>query len=122
MGKNSMKKARPTKRIVRHKRIRAKISGTAQCPRLFVFKSNQHIYGGLADDANGRVILSISDHAKTTQKKRSKIDSARGVGEALAQAAVKAGYKRVVFDRGGYKYHGRVQALAEGARAKGLKF
>lgn len=117
-----MKKAKSTQRAIRHRRIRAKIFGTPQRPRLFVFKSNQHIYGGLADDTKGHVMFVFSDQHNTSQKKNSKMEHARQVGEVIAEAALKAGYRRAIFDRGGYKYHGRVKALAEGARAKGLKF
>ena len=111
------------KRKRRHKRVRAKVQGTAQRPRLFVYKSNKHIYCGLADDAKGVVLMSFSDR-KLSGKDESNatIKTAEKVGKEFGKLAVKEGYKRVVFDRGGYKYHGKIKALAEGARSAGLKF
>ncbi|MEX0877329.1 MAG: 50S ribosomal protein L18 [Candidatus Spechtbacterales bacterium] len=116
-------KERRLKRIRRHKRVRARVSGTPQRPRLFVFKSNQHIYCGLADDVNSKVLLVFSD-LKLSGKKTNNptLEISKKVGEELGKGAVKAGYKKVVFDRGGYKYHGKIKALAEGARSAGLKF
>lgn len=107
------------KRYKRHKKIRAKIKGTAKVPRLCVFRSNKHIYGQLIDDEKARTILSVNNKAV---KGKNRIDSAKEVGKLLAQKAVEKKYKKVVFDRGGYRYHGRVKALAEGAREEGLKF
>lgn len=106
------------KRYARHRRVRARIWGTPQKPRLFVFKSNKHIYGGLADDTSGRTLASVSNMSC----KKNDVSSARLTGEELAKLAQKLGVKNVVFDRGGYRYHGRVKALAEGARSTGLKF
>jgi len=127
------------KRIMRHKRVRAKIFGTKEKPRLSVFRSHKHIYGQLINDENGRVILSVSDASLNVKKAnekaeekakeekkdknlKGKIKLAYEVGETLAKKALEKGIKVVVFDRGGYKYHGRVKSLAEGARAGGLKF
>lgn len=122
------------KRLRKHRRIRAKIFGTAKVPRLCVFRSNQHIYAQLIDDEKGRVLLSASDlnlkvkktkAGKETNKSKDqtgKKNSAFEVGKALAQKTEEKKIKKVVFDRGGYKYHGRVKALAEGAREGGLKF
>lgn len=120
------------KRIRRHRRIRARIVGTAEVPRLCVFKSAQHIYGHLIDDQKNQTILSISDFAikeSKTGKKRTKNRKAgdktavaREVGKLIAEKASAKKIKRVVFDRGGFAYHGRVKALAEGAREGGLKF
>jgi len=113
------------KRYKRHKKIRAKISGTSQRPRLCVFRSNKHIYCQLIDDEKGHTLLSASDlELKVTKSKnqRTKVDIAKEVGKLIAQKAKKIKIEKVVFDRGGYKYHGRVKALAEGAREGGLKF
>src|SRR3989338_427340 len=93
------------KRSHRHRRVRAKISGTPQVPRLFVFKSNKNTYAGLADDTTGKTLL----FASNTRSKDNTIDSAKKVGEDLAAKALKIGVKRVVFDRSGYRYHGKVR-------------
>ena len=115
------KKGFKNKRDIRHRRVRARISGTMLRPRLYVFKSNQHIYAGIVDDTKGATLVAFSDNSlKDVQL--NKTLRAQKVGEELGKAAQAAGIKRVVFDRGGYKYHGRVKALAEGARATGLTF
>lgn len=106
---------------IRHKRVRAKIIGTADCPRFSVYRSNRHIFLQLIDDATGRTLLSESD-LKNKKDKISKIESAKAVGKKLAKEALQKKIIGVVFDRGGYKYHGRVKAVAEGAREAGLKF
>ncbi len=106
-------------RARRKKRVRAKISGTAQKPRLSVFRSNTHIYAQLIDDVNGVTLANASD---LKSKKGNKTESAQAVGKAIAEAAKKAKITECVFDRNGYKYHGRVKALAEAAREGGLKF
>ncbi len=111
---------RQQKRNIRHKRVRAKIKGTAKRPRLCVFRTPKHIYAQLIDDENGKTILSISDAKKT--KKETKVSSASEVGKLIAKKAVEKKIAQVVFDRGGYKYHGRIKALADGARKAGLKF
>lgn len=108
------------RRQVRHRRIRARISGTQSRPRLYVFKSNQHIYTSLVDDAKGHTLISYSDISM--KDKLNKTDAAKYVGGSIARAALDKGIKEVIFDRSGYKYHGRVKALAEGARQAGLKF
>lgn len=110
-----------TKRVLRHRRVRSRVSGTALRPRLFVFKSNQHLYVSLADDTNGNVLFSISDANKEAPK-GTKTERAFALGEAVAAAAKEKGVRKVVFDRGGYRYHGRVKAVAEGARKAGLVF
>lgn len=102
--------------------IRAKVSGDASRPRLNVFRSNNHIYGALIDDSVGKTLVSMSDKSLKTIKKETKTDLAFAVGKLLAEKALKKNLKEVVFDRGGYLYHGRVKALAEGAREGGLKF
>lgn len=108
------------KRIIRHKRVRAKAEGTAAKPRLCVFRSNQHIYAQLIDDATGKTILAVND--ASTKGKDKKADSSKKIGNEIAKKAVEKKITEVIFDRGGYKYHGRVKALAEGAREGGLKF
>lgn len=109
-------------RKVRHNRVRAKIKGTTQRPRLFVFKSNKHLYGSLIDDISGKTLFSFSDKNLSKTNGGNTKEVANLVGKELAKSAVKAGYKKVVFDRGGYKYHGKIKELAEGAREGGLKF
>jgi large subunit ribosomal protein L18 len=105
----------------RHRRVRSKISGTAERPRLVVYRSNRGISAQLVDDAAGRTLAGASWTALGGSS-GSKTEQAREVGAALAAAARKAGIERCVFDRGGYLYHGRVKALAEGAREGGLQF
>ena len=113
-----------TARARRHRRIRVSLSGTAQRPRLSVFRSLQHIYAQLVDDATGSTLAAAStlDPALRGSLSGSKAERARAVGETIAERAKEKGISRVVFDRGGYLYHGRVKALAEGARARGLEF
>jgi large subunit ribosomal protein L18 len=101
--------------------VRAKISGTAERPRLVVFRSNRGIFAQLVDDESGRTLASAS-WTGLGDSKGSKMDQASEVGKALAAAAKSAGVERAVFDRGGYLFHGRVKALAEGAREGGLQF
>jgi large subunit ribosomal protein L18 len=107
-------------RLRRHRRVRSKVSGTSERPRLVVFRSNRGIFAQLVDDESGRTLTSAS--WTTVSGSGSKIDQAREVGKALAATAKKAGIERCVFDRGGYLFHGRVKALAEGAREGGLEF
>ena len=107
-------------RLRRHRRVRGKIRGTAERPRLAVYRSNRGIFAQLVDDDAGKTIVSAS--WTTLGAKSGKADQATAVGKALAAAATKAGIETVVFDRGGYLYHGRVKALADGAREGGLKF
>lgn len=104
----------------RKRRVRAKISGTATRPRLSVFRSNKHIYAQLIDDQKGRTLVACSDLELKINKKLTKTEIAQEVGKQLAVKALKKGLKSVVFDRNGYKYHGRVKALAEGVREGGL--
>jgi large subunit ribosomal protein L18 len=106
----------------RHRRIRGKVAGTADRPRLAVFRSNKGIFAQLVDDASGRTIAGASWLGLAKSFKGNKVEQAGEVGKAVAAAAKKAGIDTVVFDRGGYLYHGRVKALAEGAREGGLKF
>jgi len=102
-------------------RIRKSISGTATKPRLSVFRSNKEIYAQLIDDVNGVTLLSASSREKEIGK-GTNVEVATAVGKLVAEKALKAGIEVVTFDRGGYLYHGRIQSLAEGARAAGLKF
>ncbi len=104
------------------KRIRKIISGNETRPRLSVFRSNKEIYVQLIDDVNGKTILAASSRDKDIKAKGTKTEVAALVGKAIAEKAVKAGIESITFDRGGYLYHGRVKALAEGAREGGLKF
>lgn len=105
----------------RHLKIRSKVVGSLERPRLVVFRSNQHIYGMLVDDSKGQTLLRISDKV-VGQKDLTKVEKARAVGRELAAVASKTKIRRVIFDRAGYLYHGRVKALAEGAREGGLEF
>jgi large subunit ribosomal protein L18 len=105
----------------RHTRVRAKISGTADCPRLSVYRSLNHIYAQLIDDVKGVTLCSASTTEKTFEN-GGNIEAAKQVGELLGKRAAEKGIEKCVFDRGGYIYHGRVEALADGARAAGLKF
>ena len=109
-------------RLVRHKRVRAVISGTPERPRLCVFRSAQHIYAQIIDDVAGKTIASASTVEKDFTAYGGNKDAAKKVGLLIAERAKAAGVETIVFDRGGYVYHGRVQALAEGAREGGLKF
>lgn len=109
-------------RIRRHKRVRKNISGTAERPRLNVFRSAKHIYAQIIDDVKGVTLVSASSMDKDFTGNGGNIEGAKAVGMKVAEKAVAAGIKAVVFDRGGYVYHGRVAALAEGAREGGLEF
>ena len=109
-------------RIKRHNRVRGKISGTAERPRLSVFRSENNIYAQLIDDVAGVTLTAASTVEKGFEGKGGNIEAAKKVGAAIAERALKKGIEDVVFDRGGYIYHGRVKALAEGAREGGLKF
>jgi len=102
------------KRLTRHRRVRAKISGTGKVPRLCVFRSHQYIYAQLIDDEKGKTIAVATGKAN--------IDKAKKVGKLIAKKALEKKIEKVIFDRGGYQYHGRVKAVAEGAREGGLKF
>lgn len=113
---------RKAARAKRQKRVRAKISGTAQCPRLNVFRSSKHIYAQLVDDAKGVTIASASSLDKGFEVDGGNKGGAFAVGERLASNAASKGVKDVVFDRAGYLYHGRVAELANGARKGGLNF
>jgi large subunit ribosomal protein L18 len=118
-------KTRREQRIHRHRRVRRRVSGTAARPRLAVFRSAQHIYAQIIDDVSGRTLVAASDRdAELAADTAGKVKVARAgaVGAAIARKAVAAGLTQVVFDRGGFLYHGRVKALAEAAREAGLSF
>jgi large subunit ribosomal protein L18 len=104
------------------KRVRAKISGTGERPRLCVFRSNTQMYAQVIDDVSGKTIASAGSLKEAALKKVAKVEQAKAVGKLIAEAAKKAGVKKVVFDRSGYLYHGRVKALADAARENGLEF
>ena len=107
-------KSRKNKRQIRHRRVRAKIKGTEKRPRLSVFKSNKYVYAQLIDDENGRVLASASDEKN--------LKSVYEIGKLLAKKAADKKIESAVFDRGGYKFHGKILELAKGAREGGLKF
>ncbi|HXK40932.1 MAG TPA: 50S ribosomal protein L18 [Candidatus Paceibacterota bacterium] len=120
-------------KVMRHKRVRAKVYGTAEKPRVSVFKSNRNVFAQFIDDEAGKTVLSskvVSDKkSKTSAKggpasggKINKTEKAMKIGETLAEQAKEAGIKEVVFDRGGFKYHGRIKAVADGLRKGGIKF
>lgn len=113
---------RAASRAKRHRRVRNKISGTAECPRLNVFRSAKHIYAQIIDDVSGVTLASASSLSKEFEGSGANKEGARKVGEMLAKNAAEKGITAVVFDRGGYLYHGRVKELADGAREGGLKF
>ena len=109
-------------RLKRHKRIRGKISGTAERPRLSVFRSNKNIYAQLIDDVAGVTLASASSLDENVSEDATKVEQATAVGKAIAEAAKAKNISTVVFDRSGYLYHGRIQALADAARENGLDF
>lgn len=114
------KESRNVSRIKRHERIRKNVSGTEVTPRLDVFRSNTNIYAQIIDDTKGETLVSAS--SLELKLKKCDTETAKKVGEEVAKKAIKKGITEVVFDRGGYKYHGRVKALADSAREAGLKF
>ena len=114
------KESKNVNRIKRHARIRKNLSGTSETPRLNVFRSNTNIYAQIIDDVKGVTLVSAS--SLDMKLKKNDTETATKVGEEVAKRAIKAGIKEVVFDRGGYSYHGRVKALADAAREAGLKF
>ncbi|MBI2014948.1 MAG: 50S ribosomal protein L18 [Candidatus Rokubacteria bacterium] len=118
-------KERRVSRDIRHRRLRRYVRGSASSPRLAVFRSLNHIYAQLVDDDAGRTLLAVDSRNEAFRAQHTtggNVVAAKAVGELLAQKAKAAGIERVVFDRGGYKYHGRVKALADAARAGGLVF
>jgi large subunit ribosomal protein L18 len=112
-------------RLRRHRRVRSKVAGTLERPRLNVFRSLEHIYAQVIDDVAGNTIASASTIDSDLRKQlegKNKADAAKLVGQLVAERAKSKGITKVIFDRGGYKYHGRVKALADGAREGGLEF
>ena len=109
-------------RLHRHTRVRGKVTGTAERPRLNVYRSLNHIYAQVIDDVNGVTLAAAGSNEKDFGMTGGNKEAAKKVGTLIAERAAKAGISEVVFDRGGYVYHGRVQELAEGAREGGLKF
>lgn len=122
MRQKNREKQKSALRERRHRRVRAKIFGTPTRPRLSVFRSAKHVSAQLIDDAAGRTLVAASDRDLKGEKGSGKVPVAEAVGKLLAERAVKQHIVQVVFDRGGYAYHGRVEAVARGARGGGLKF
>ncbi len=116
------KRDKNIQRLKRHVRVRAKISGTPELPRLCVYRSNAHIYAQIIDDVNGVTLCAASSNEKGFEGLGSNKEGAKKVGAKIAERALSKGIENVVFDRGGYIYHGRVSELASGAREGGLKF
>ena len=119
------KKSRAEVRLKKHRRIRNRFSGTAERPRLAVFRSNNHMYAQIIDDTVGNTLVAASTldkDVKAQVEKTNNVDAAACVGTAIAKKAIEKGIKEVVFDRGGFVYHGKVQALADAAREAGLEF
>jgi large subunit ribosomal protein L18 len=119
MSRMGIPKTRSEKRARRHLRVRKKITGTTERPRLVVYRSLKHIYAQLVDDGSHRTLMTVSS---TSVEEGKKTEKSMEVGKKIAAKAKEAGITRVVFDRAGYKYHGRVKALADGAREGGLEF
>jgi len=117
-----MKKTKEESRTRIHYRIRKKVNGTAERPRLAVYRSNKAIYAQLIDDLSGNVLTAVSSGTLTEKSGTNKVDQAKAVGKLIAEKAKDKSIDSIVFDRSGYLYHGRIKALAEGAREAGLKF
>jgi large subunit ribosomal protein L18 len=119
------KQSRNEVRVKKHNRIRNRFAGTAERPRLAVFRSNNHVYAQIIDDTVGKTLVAASTvekEVKAELEKTNNVDAAAYVGTVVAKRAIEKGIKGVVFDRGGYIYHGKVQALADAAREAGLEF
>ena len=119
------KKSRSEVRVKKHRRIRNRLSGTTECPRLAVFRSNNHMYAQIIDDTVGNTLVSASTlqkEVKAELEKTDNVDAAAYLGKVIAEKAIEKGIKDVVFDRGGFLYHGKIQALADAAREAGLNF
>ncbi len=112
---------KPQRRLRRRRRVRAKVRGTAERPRLSVYRSNRGVFAQLVDDDNGKTVAGVS-WTEDELRKLGPLEQSKRAGELLAERAKSAGVETCVFDRGGYRYHGRVRAVAEGAREGGLKF
>lgn len=118
MGKTNFTKSRESLRTRRHFRVRKKVNGTSERPRLVIYRSLKHIYAQLVDDVSQRTLMTVTDAGLEGKK----TEKSAGVGKRIAEKAKEAGVTKVVFDRGGYMYHGRVKAVADGAREGGLEF
>ena len=119
------KKSRSEVRVNKHKKLRNRFSGTAERPRLAVFRSNNHMYAQIIDDTVGNTLVSASTlqkDVKANLEKTNNVDAAAYLGKVIAEKAIEKGIKDVVFDRGGFLYHGKIQALADAAREAGLNF
>ena len=119
------KKSRSVVRVNKHRKLRNRLSGTAECPRLAVFRSNNHMYAQIIDDTVGKTLVSASTLQKDVKaelEKTNTVEAAAYLGTVIGKKAVESGIKEVVFDRGGFVYHGKVKALADAAREAGLKF
>lgn len=119
------KKSRSEVRVNKHRKLRNRLSGTAECPRLAVFRSNNHMYAQIIDDTVGKTLVSASTNepeAKKALEKTNNVEAAAYVGKVIAERAIEKGIKEVVYDRGGFIYQGKVQALADAAREAGLEF
>ena len=119
------KKSRSEVRVNKHRKLRNRLSGTAECPRLAVFRSNNHMYAQIIDDEAGKTLVSASTLEKDIKaelKNTDNVDAAAYIGDVVAKRAIEKGIKTVVFDRAGYIYHGKVAAVAEAARKAGLEF
>ena len=119
------KKSRSEVRVNKHRKLRNRLSGTAECPRLAVFRSNNHMYAQIIDDTVGNTLVSASTlqkDVKANLEKTNNVDAAAYLGKVIAEKALEKGIKDVVFDRGGFIYHGKIEALADAAREAGLKF
>ena len=112
---------KPQKRLRRRRRVRAKVRGTAERPRLAVFRSNRGVQAQVIDDVKGHTVAAVN-WTEADLKSLGRMEQAKKVGELIAERAKSAGVEEIVFDRGGYRYHGRVKAIADGAREGGLKF
>jgi len=117
-----MSTSREAQRKIRHRRVRKRVSGTAARPRLAVFRSNRYIYAQVIDDVAGSTLASASSTEKDLRGERLNVETATKVGKLVAERARTAGVDQVVFDRGGFPFHGRIKALAEAARETGLEF
>lgn len=119
------KKSRSEVRVNKHRKLRNRLSGTAQCPRLAVFRSNNHMYAQIIDDVAQTTLVSASTlqkDVKANLEKTNNVDAAAYLGKVIAEKALEKGIKEVVFDRGGFIYQGKIAALAEAAREAGLEF
>ncbi len=117
-----MSKSRTAARVRRHQRVRKNLRGTTDRPRLAVFRSNRYIYAQVIDDIEGRTLAAASSQEKDLRTKTLSVETAGEVGSLVAERAKEAGVSKVVFDRGGFAYHGRIKALADKAREAGLEF